>query len=545
VTLLRLKGGRVIDPANGRDEVADLHLADGRVVAAPAGEPDETIDVSGRIVMAGGIDIHSHIAGANVNTARLMLPESHRAHSARPGLTPLSAAGWSAEWTGLAYARMGFTLVVEPAMAPATALQTHMELADTPVIDRAALTILGNERMLLRLLSEGAGEDAVADYAAAVLGMTQGFGVKVINAGAAAAFADNVRRFDLDDAVPGSGLTSRRILTALQRAVVSLGLPHRIHVHCNRLGIPGSFETAIATMDAGGAAPLHLAHLQFYAYGREGRRRFSSAAAELAAAVNARPHVTIDVGQVMFGPTVTISGDVTHQFAARAAARPPKWTLHETDGNGFGIVPFDYRESDFYNAVQFAAGLELFLLVEDPWRVFFTTDHPNGAPFTTYPRIIRLLMDRDARAEALERLPKAAVEQTTLPSITREYTLPEIAVLTRAAPARLLGLPDRGHLGPGAVADVAVYDDLPDRAKIFGKAALVLKDGAVVVRDGEVVRRTPGRTLVADIAPAGRAMKRRMEAEAQARFGAPAGLFAVERRAVGSGARFEDVPCRT
>jgi formylmethanofuran dehydrogenase subunit A len=68
--------------------------------------------------------------------------------------------------------------------------------------------------------------------------------------------------------------------------------------------------------------PLHLAHLQFYGYGKEGERGFSSAAAPLAAAVNAAPSVTVDVGQVMFGPTVTISSDVLRQFNARDQARP-------------------------------------------------------------------------------------------------------------------------------------------------------------------------------------------------------------------------------
>jgi formylmethanofuran dehydrogenase subunit A len=50
-----------------------------------------------------------------------------------------------------------------------------------------------------------------------------------------------------------------------------------------------------------------------------------------------------------------------------------------------GIVPHEYRAGSFHNAVQFAAGLELFLLIDDPWRVFFTTDHQNGAPFTASP----------------------------------------------------------------------------------------------------------------------------------------------------------------
>ena len=71
------------------------------------------------------------------------------------------------------------------------------------------------------------------------------------------------------------------------------------------------------------------------------------------------------------------------------------------DGNGGGIVPYRYRQNSFFNAVQFAAGLELFLLIADPWRVFFTTDHPNGAPFTAYPDLLALLMDRDLRAQWL------------------------------------------------------------------------------------------------------------------------------------------------
>src|SRR4029077_17922058 len=140
-----------------------------------------------------------------------------------------------------------------------------------------------------------------------------------------------------------------------------------------------------------------------------------------------------------------------------------KSVILEGEANGAGIVPYEYRASDFYNAVQWAAGLELFLLIDDPWRVLFTTDHPNGAPFTTYPDIFALLMDRELRAQQIATLPPDAVAVTPLPAITREYSLTEIATMTRAAPARLLGLADRGHLEAGAVADIAVYADGRDR----------------------------------------------------------------------------------
>jgi formylmethanofuran dehydrogenase subunit A len=244
----------------------------------------------------------------------------------------------------------------------------------------------------------------------------------------------------------------------------------------------------------------------------------------------------------MFGPTVTISSDVMRQFNARRQARPGKWVIFDGDANGGGIVPYDYRADDFYNAVQWAIGLELFLLVDDPSCVFFTTDHPNGAPFTTYPEIFALLMNRDLRAEWIARLPPAAMAVTTLPSITREYTLTEIATMTRPAPARLLGLSDRGHLGAGAVADVAVYDDARDRAKMFRSAALVFKDGDLTVRDGKVTHYRFGRAL--NVRPGyDAAMNRRMAAYYDERYGLADDFIKVPEFAIPRPDPFGLVPC--
>jgi len=156
---------------------------------------------------------------------------------------------------------------------------------------------------------------------------------------------------------------------------------------------------------------------------------------------------------------------------------------------GCGVVPFRYEDKSFVNALQWAIGLELFLLIEDPWRIALTTDHPNGGPFTRYPELIGLLMDKPFRDAAFARLPKAARELSILPTIRREYSLFEIAIVTRAGPARLLGLErELGHLGPGALADVAVYREDPDRARMFATAALLFKRGRLVVRDGEILR---------------------------------------------------------
>ncbi|MGN6768086.1 MAG: formylmethanofuran dehydrogenase subunit A [Rhizobiaceae bacterium] len=542
--LTRISGGEIIDPANHCAGKGDLWIEDDRIVEAPeGGVADRVIDATGCIVMAGAIDIHSHIGGGNVNTARLLLPEQHAAHLPRPAATPLSNAGWSTFETGCLYAKMGFTTVVEPAMSPGAALHTHLELADIPIIDKATLAILGNDDFILSMIRDNASPAMIEDYVAWTIGATRALGIKVINAGAAAAFKEDVRTFSFDDVVPSYGVSSRKIVKTLQAAVDRLGVPHPLHVHCNNLGVAGAADTAAETISAAEGLPLHLAHLQFYSYGTEGKRKFSSAAARLAELVNGTPEVTIDIGQVMFGQTVTISSDVLRQFSARGTASPKKTVIHDGDGNGGGVVPYNYR-NNFYGSMQWAAGLELFLLITDPWRVFFTTDHPNGAPFTTYPALFELLMSRAAREAAAAELPKAALSLSTLSSIGREYTFEEIAIMTRAAPAKLLGLSDRGHLGAGAIADVAIYRRGDDIAKMLGSAAFVFKNGDLVVKDGEITHYRWGRALRLN-PPPDKAMVRRLENYHQQRYGLSLDWFTFPDSAIAREKPFREVPCRS
>lgn len=498
--LIRLKGGRVYDPAQALDgEILDIYFRDGVIVDTPeAGAViDADYDIAGCVVMAGAIDIHSHIAGGNVNTARLLLPEQHRNFVARKLGHRFSTSRWSATETGYRYARMGYTTVVEPAILPINALDAHLQMADIPIIDTAGLAILGNDDYLLRLMRCGASQSQINDYVAWTLHSTRCLGLKVINAGGANAFKSNARSFDLDDVVPEYGVSSRHILQTLQRAACEVEIPHPVHVHCNNLGIPGNVDTALATMEAAQGLPMHLAHIQFYGYGNEGDRGFSSAAAKLIDGFKKHPNITMDVGQVLFGQTVTISGDVIAQYSRRGDASPNKWVVWdaECEGSG-GVVPYRYKETSFVNSLQWLIGLEIFLLAEDPWRLFFTTDHPNGAPFTMYPYLIRLLMDRDYRLQCLEQLNQDAVSMTLLKDLDKEFSLYDIAVMTRTAAARLLGLPDRGHLRPGAMADIAVYREQADKAAMFADAELLFKNGRLAVQNGTIVERINGTAQV-------------------------------------------------
>jgi formylmethanofuran dehydrogenase subunit A len=222
-----------------------------------------------------------------------------------------------------------------------------------------------------------------------------------------------------------------------------------------------------------------------------------SEAAAVADAFNRHPNLTADAGAVLFGDAVTITADgpwqhLLYQLTGR------KWgNLDVENETGCGIVPYVYKDRSLVNAVQWAVGLELLLLIDDPWRVFLTTDHPNGGAFWRYPEIIQLLMDVEFRKEQIKTLPEAAQKRITLAEIDRQFTLSDIAIVTSAGPARALGLSQKGHLGVGADADITIYPETPaDGGPLFSYPRYVLKGGEVVVEEGDVRASSEGREFI-------------------------------------------------
>jgi formylmethanofuran dehydrogenase subunit A len=221
-----------------------------------------------------------------------------------------------------------------------------------------------------------------------------------------------------------------------------------------------------------------------------------SEATTLAAYFNAHPNLTADAGAILFGNAVTVTADgpwqhLLYQLTGR------KWgNLDVENETGCGIVPYTYKGGNLVNAVQWAVGLELLLLIDDPWRIFLTTDHPNGACFWRYPEIIHLLMNADVRRERVNKLPVKARARTVLADLDRQYTLSEIATITSAGPARALGLSQKGHLGVDADADVAIYHEKPDGELTFRYPRYVVKDGEIVVEEGDIRATSEGREFI-------------------------------------------------
>jgi len=494
---LVLAGGTLHDPATGRDGVvADIWIEDGRIVEKPANAAAFTrIDTTGLVVMPGGVDLHSHVAGPKVAHGRRVAP-----HLARGRRGEHPAAVPTIHATGALYAALGYTTVFDAAIATSAADLAHAELAELPILDKGIYLLAADQADVLAATARD-DRAVLRRLLATAIGAGRGWTVKVANPGGPAFWKRGRRgdHHDLDTPLPGESLTPRVLLERLAEAVTDLGLPHPLHVHTANLGLPGNWRTLLETMKSLAGRRAHLAHVQFHSYsgGDLDEGSFGSGVSPVVEFFNGCDDLTLDVGQVLFGDTVAMTGDSAAAEHLAHATKVPFMSHDLHLEGGCGVLPIAYREKSLVHAWQWAIGLEWFLTADDPWRVVLSTDHPNGAHFLAYPLLMKLLGDEDFRREALARVHPQVRKRSPLAGISRELTLHELCIITRAGPARIAGLPHKGHLGVGADADITLYRPDPDLAQMFAMPAKVFKAGVLVAEDGEVRATLAGSTLQA------------------------------------------------
>ncbi|KQC03386.1 MAG: formylmethanofuran dehydrogenase subunit A [Methanoculleus sp. SDB] len=504
MTELLIKNACVIDPISGiNGEVMDIAIRDGRIVES-VGSSADVIDAAGMLTMPGGIDSHTHVCGTKVNFGRYMSPEDMRAGRTQRCGAMHSTSGYSVPTTygtSYRYSAMGYTTLLEGAMAPLEARHTHEEFNYTPLQDMMANVLFDGNWAIMDAVREGDVKKAAA-ILAWFISASKGFAVKLTNPGGTEAWGWGKNLTCIRDLVPHFEVTPADIITTLIEANEMLNLPHSVHLHCNNLGTPGNYACTLDTFDLvrdlnPDRQSLYATHVQFHSYGGSTWRDFCSKAEEVAGAVNAKPQIVMDMGQVMFGKTTTMTADGPMEFNLYRLHHN-KWSNHDVElETGSGIIPVYYSRKNLVNSIMWAIGLELALLVRDPYQCILATDNPNGAPFVKYPEVIALLMSSRYRDAECATVHPDLEHRVPLPAIDRELDWHEIAVMTRAAQARALGIAGmgKGHLGEGAEADVAIYPvsiDMVDPAadyetiiRAFSRTEYTIKRGRVVCRRGE------------------------------------------------------------
>jgi formylmethanofuran dehydrogenase subunit A len=524
MTEFLIKNGFVFDPTQKiKGDVADVALKNGKFVEADEVKKPKVIDATGMTVMAGGVEIHAHIAGPKVNVGRIYRPED-KLFNARPGLKETPAhmstrteGGYSVPTTyktGYSYARLGYTTAMEAAMPPLFARHVHEEMRDTPIIDEGAYPVFGNNWFVLEYIKNKEIENTAA-YVAWLLEATKGFAIKSVNPGGTEAWGWGLNCLQVTDPVPYFDVTPEEITKGLIEANEYLGLPHSLHIHGNNLGNPGNYTTTLDTLKAAEGYKaknkfhreqvLHHTHIQFHSYGGDKWANFESKARPIMDYVNKHKNLTVDVGFVTLDETTTMTADGPFEHHL-TELNHLKWANVDVElETAAGVVPYVYSPDIFVCGVQWAIGLELALLAKDPMRCHITTDHPNAGPFTRYPRILKWLMSQKARDEQIKAFKNSdkVINGSEIANIDRELNLYEVAAMTRAGPAKALGLSHMyGGLKPGLDADLAVYDVNPEKEnspdeieKAFSNVRYLFKTGQKIISDGEIVSNGNKRTL--------------------------------------------------
>ncbi len=534
----------VVDPANRIDgEIMDLSISSGSIVDSVSNKA-EIVDIGERLVMPGGVDMHSHILGSKMSMARLLAPDFHRQEPVSKFDAPRSGSGHvlpSSYIVGHRYCEMGYTTVVEPAVLPLKALSCWEEIADVPNLNMAMLPLFCNSTVTFHFLQENDLE-GLAGYISWILENTGGWGVKLVNPGGVYAWAHGSNVHGLDDEIPDWSITPRDIIVGVAETVESLGLPHVTHLHPNNLGTVGNLATTLDTLDAlkkvaghsGRDQIVHLTHVSFEAMssstdGSKSWDEITSGGLQLAHYANKNKHFTADIGQITFGEAMTMTGDGPFQQSLYKLTGN-KWANLAADAEmpgGGGVVPYYYNPNSMVNSVQWAIGLEYALSVNDIWRCVVTTDSPNAGPFTRYPLVFAWLMSHKLRMEWLEKVHPEVRKRSALESIGREWSLYDLAISTRAAPAKILGIQEhKGHLGIGADADISVYDIFPMKTDLtsdpeqivrgFRRAHMTFLNGKPLLKNNSLAT---SHGHVFTVAPAmSESMLNRMERELEGIF---------------------------
>jgi formylmethanofuran dehydrogenase subunit A len=155
------------------------------------------------------------------------------------------------------------------------------------------------------------------------------------------------------------------------------------------------------------------------------------------------------------------------------------------------------HKSDYQACVLWANALDLALNVKDKFQVSFSLNFPNYANITDIPEIITWLISKEARENYMKGMNDQFLKHNSLFSNEMELSFFELVSLTRATPAKLLGLGSiKGTLGYGADADINILDiniedaNLPKEYKKLKSSLLnieyVIKSGKIVKKENKI-----------------------------------------------------------
>ena len=244
-------------------------------------------------------------------------------------------------------------------------------------------------------------------------------------------------------------------------------------VHLPHLAAGEGFSTLESFLQKLGGRRCHISHLSHHCFDRVGKK-LVPAAQKAARLLDKHKNVTFDSAPISFGSTLIFTAEKTLSDRIASVAKKERVGHPKSP---YTALPYNYLKECYIDAMLWINGMEFLLYLEDLSKASLSVDFPSGGRLESYPFIIACLMDREKRNAFLRVLNPDAVNASTLKSIKREYSLFEIAAITRSSPAAACAFDNRGSLREASLADIVLYEPHSDIEKMFANPRHVIMGG--------------------------------------------------------------------
>ncbi len=496
---LIIKNGLIYDPINSiKGEIKDILIEQGKFVEKFSNPKDvKEIDAKGKTVIPSGLDIHTHVASQQVNWARLLGMKNKLFTEIWEGLTLKNIA--------INYISNGYTFILEANVFPSIAKQTLFNFKQIPVIDKGMLLNVSN-LWALELEFQRAKIEDMAIFLSDLLSKTYGFGFKVYNPFESEAW--NFKELRDDITSPGRlyNFNALDVYENITKAVEYLGLPHSTHCHIegyeNEIGEKNLF-TILETIKSLDLKPnpkisldikrdqlFHIAHANVYIHDGNNER--------LIKFLNENKTFDIDLGFIGFdeiNPLITSDRRlINSRLNPDFLQNPYKLVSSAIESEGDSFVSMrKFKKENYNDCILWANAIDLALNIRNKFQISLSLNYPNYSNINNIPEIATWLISKNARANFMKEMNKEFLKNNKLQNSDKCLTFNELVILTRASPAKSLGLGSiKGNLGVGADADINILDiDIRDinLEKDFETLKTAFSNIEYVIKAGKIIKK--------------------------------------------------------
>lgn len=492
---LSIKNGLVFDPLNEiSGEKKEILIEKSKVVDKFSSQEDiKEIDASGKTVIPAAIDIHAHIASQQVNWARLLGSKNRKFIETWNRLTLKNIA--------VDYISNGYTFIIDANVYPSLSKQTIFDFSNLPVLDKGMLLNVSNLWVLEDEFQRVKTEE-ISYFISDILAMCKGFGIKAYNPFEAESWNFKELRDNIEQGGRLYNFSSLDVYKNLTNAVENLKLPHSVHAHIegyeNKVG-KNNLKIILENIKLSDIVRekekpterdqiFHLAHANSY--------NIDGDNSELLSIINSNNYIDLDLGFIGFddiNPLITSDRRLinNHMKKENGEIKVIR-TANETEGDSFvSFRKFDKKNRD--HCMLWANSLELALKTENKWQIQLSFNFPHYSHVKNLPKIVSWLISVKARENLMKNMNSEFLNDTSLNEITDILTFNDIITITRASPAKSLGISEmKGNISPGADGDVNIIDidlDEIDISKEYDKVEKSLENIEYVIKGGKIIKK--------------------------------------------------------